>query len=139
VRLNFNPLIHTFLISEQPTIIGGAPLFFGRKNRRRKELQVDLGDLQNEKEHLSSFLQLNLKASVVPFGNKLTVNSEKLSAQELQRVVTKFVYHRNFNTTHWVSIEGTTVRINRFKGNAKKKEKHKKNTLHQTPAQSWGL
>jgi hypothetical protein len=114
-------------------------LLFRHKNRNQIEFQVDLGDLQNEKKHLSSFLQSNLKVSVVPLENKLTVNSEKLSTQELQRVVTKFVYHRNFNTTHWVSIEGTTVKINRFKGAAKKKEKHKKNTLHQTPAQSWGL
>jgi hypothetical protein len=53
--------------------------------------------------------------------------------------VTKFVYHRNFNSTHWVSIEGTTVKINTFKGTAKKTEKHKKNTSHQTAAQSWGL
>jgi hypothetical protein len=114
-------------------------LLFGRKNRRQIELQVDLGDLQNEKEHLSSFLQSSLKASVAPVENRLTVNSEKLSAQELQRMVTKFVYHRNFNTTHWVSIEGTTVKINRFKRTAKKTEKHKKNTLHQTATQSWGL
>ena len=114
-------------------------MFFGHKNRRQIELQVDLGDLQNEKEHLSSFLQSNLKVSVAPVGNKLTVNSEKLSAQELQRAVTKFVYHRNFNNTHWVSIEGTTVKINRFKGTTKKKEKHQKNMPHQTAAQSWGL
>jgi hypothetical protein len=112
---------------------------FGHKNTRQKELQVDLGDLQNEKEHLSSFLQLHLKVSVAPVENKLTVNSEKLSAQELQRIVTKFVYRRNFNSTHWVSIEGTIVKINRFKGTAKKTEKHKKNTRHQTAAQSWGL
>src|SRR4030066_2460115 len=112
-------------------------LFFGHKNRRQIELQVDLGDLQNEKEHLSSFLQSNLKVSVAPVKNKLTVNSEKLSAQELQRVVTKFVYHRNFNNTHWVSIEETTVKINRFKGSAKK-ENHKKkeNASHQTAIQS---
>jgi hypothetical protein len=116
-------------------------LFFGHKNRRQIALQVDLGDLQNEKEHLTSFLQLNLKVSVAPVGKRLTVDSEKLSAKELQRVVTKFVYHRNLNNTHWVSIEGATVRINRFKGTAKKKEKHKKeeNTLHQTAIQSWGL
>jgi hypothetical protein len=131
--------MHTFLISEQPTLTGGAHLLFRHKNRSQIELQVDLGDLQNEKKHLSSFLQSNLKVSVVPVENKLTVNSEKLSTQELQRVVTKFVYHRNFNNTHWVSIEGTTVKINRFKGTVKKTEKHKKNTLHQTPAQSWGL
>jgi hypothetical protein len=98
-----------------------------------------LGDLQNEREHLSSFLQSKLKVNVVTVGNRLTVNSEKLYAQELQRVVTKFVYHRNLNSTHWVSVEGTTVKINRFKGTAKKKEKHKKDTLHQTAIQSWGL
>jgi hypothetical protein len=114
-------------------------LLFGHKNRRQIELQVDLGDLQNEKEHLSSFLQSNLKVSVAPVENKLIVNSEKLTARELQRVVTKFVYHRNFNRTHWVSIEGTTVKINRFKGAAKKTEKHKKSMPHQTAAQSWGL
>lgn len=105
------------------------------------ELRVDLGDLQNEKEHLSSFLQSKLKVTFVPVDNKLSVKSEELSVQELQRVVTKFVYHRNFNNTHWVSIEGTTVKINRFKGSAKKKEKHKKkgDSLHQTAIQSWGL
>jgi len=103
------------------------------------ELRVDLGDLQNEKERLSSFLQLKLKVNVVPVGDKLSVKSEKLYAQELQRVVTKFVYHRSLNSTHWVSVEGSTVKINRFKGAAKKKEKHKKDTLHQTAIQSWGL
>ena len=103
------------------------------------ELRVDLGDLQSEKERLSSFLQLKLKVNVVPVGDELSVKSEKLYAQELQRVVTKFVYHRSLNSTHWVSVEGSTVKINRFKGAAKKKEKHKKDTLHQTAIQSWGL
>ena len=103
------------------------------------ELRVDLGDLQSEKERLSSFLQLKLKVNVVPVGDELSVKSEKLYAQELQRVVTKFVYHRSLNSTHWVSIEGSTVKINRFKGATKKKEKHKKDTLHQTAIQSWGL
>jgi hypothetical protein len=138
VGLKFNPHTH-FLISEQPTLTWGAPLPFGHKNSHQIEFQVDLGDLQNEKEHLSSFLQSNLKVSVAPVENKLTVTSEKLSVQELQRVVTKFVYHRNFSNTHWVSIEGTTVKINRFKTTAKKTEKHKKSAPHQTEIQSWGL
>ncbi len=115
-------------------------MLFRHENRRQTKLEVDLGDLQDEKEHLSSFLQSNLKVSVTSVGGKLTVNSEKTSAQELHRAVTKFVYHRNFSSTHWASIEGTTVKINRFKGTAKKKEKHKKNTPpHQTAVQSWGL
>jgi hypothetical protein len=96
--------------------------------------------LQNEKEHLSSFLQSKLKVSVSPSRNKLTVKSEKLSVKELHHVVTKFIYHRNLNSTHWVSIDGTTVKVNRFKSKSKKKEKRKENTSpHQTALQSWGL
>jgi hypothetical protein len=131
--------IRTFLISEQRIITGGRPLLFGHKNKPKMGLQVDVGDLQNEKEQLSSFLQLHLKVSVASVQDKLTVDSEKLTAQELQHVVTKFIYHRNLNSTHWTSIEGTTVKINRFKGTDKKKEKDKKEPPHQTAAQSWGL
>ncbi len=114
-------------------------MLFGRGDKHQKGLSVNLGDLQNEKEHLSSFLQLHLKVTVAPVGDTLTVNSEKLSVQELQHAVTKFIYHRNFNGTHWVSVEGTTVRISRFKVAVKEKEKHKKNMPHQTAVQSWGL
>jgi hypothetical protein len=119
----------------------GSSLVFGRKTKPQAEFRVDLGDLKNEREHLSDFLKSKLKVTIAPAENKLTVNAEKLSAQELQRVVTKFVYHRNYNNTHWVSLEGTNVKINRFKGADKKKEKHKKkdNALHQTATQSWGL
>jgi hypothetical protein len=118
-------------------------LFFRHKDSRQTEFQVDLGDLRNEKERLSSFLQSKLKVAVNQDRNKLTVNSEKLSVQKLQHVVNKFVYRRNLNSTHWVSIEGTTVKINRFKGTDKKKdkpEKHKKDkSPHQTAIQSWGI
>jgi hypothetical protein len=111
-------------------------LLFRHKNKT--ELQVDLGDLDNEKERLSSFLQSN-RVSVASSHNKLTVNPNNLTTREVQRLVTKFVYHRNLNLTHWVSVEGATVKINRFKGTAKKKEKHKKEAPHQTAIQSWGL
>ena len=91
----------------------------------KSKLQVDLGDLQGEKEHLSSFLHLSLKVDATSSQNKLSVESEELSPQELQRVVNKFVYRRNLNGTHWVSLEGSVVKINKFK-NAKKPEKNKK-------------
>jgi hypothetical protein len=116
-----------------------VPLFFRHKNKSNIKLQVDLGDLENEKELLSTFLQSSLQVSVASSHNKLTVNSENVSARELRRVIIKFIYHRNLNLTHWVSIEGATVKINRFKDNSKKKEKHKKDSLHQTAMQSWGL
>ena len=113
-------------------------MLFGHKNKPQMELQVDLGDLQNEKENLTSFLQLHLKVSVSQVEDKLTVDSEKVSLQELEHVVNKFVYHRDLNNTHWVSVEGSTVKINRFNV-IEKKEKYEKEPPHQTAAQSWGL
>ena len=113
-------------------------MFFGHKNKSQSELKVDLGDLQNEKENLASFLQLHLKVLVSRVEDKLRVDSEKVSAQELQHVVNKFVYHQDLNNTHWVSAEGSTVKINRVKV-IEKKEKPEKEPPHQTAAQSWGL
>ncbi len=97
-----------------------------------------MGDLQNEKEPLSNFLQSNLDVSVAPVENKLIVNSEKLSVLELHQVVAKYVYRHNLSRTHFVSVQDKTVKINRFKG-SKKKEKHKKSTPRQNITQSWGL
>jgi len=113
-------------------------LFFGHKNKPQSELKVDFGDLQNEKENLTSFLQQHLKVSVSQVEEKLRVDSENVSLQELQHAVNKFVYHRDLNNTHWVSVEGETVKINRFKF-VEKKEKPEKEPPHQTAAQSWGL
>ena len=96
-------------------------LFFRRKNK----LEVDLGELQNEREHLSSFLSSNLKIDVVLRGNRLLVDSEELSPQELKKQVNKFVYHQNLNNTYWVALESGVVKINKFKS-GKKHEKRKK-------------
>ncbi|MCL5876539.1 MAG: hypothetical protein M1540_01845 [Candidatus Bathyarchaeota archaeon] len=117
--------------------MGATRLLF--KHKKEPQLQVDLGDLQSEKEKLSSFLESRLKTVVSQGKDKVTLNDEKLSSSELFHAVKKFVYHRGLNATHWVSIEGSTVKINRFKGQDKKKEKQKKNGSHQTLTQSWGL
>jgi len=95
--------------------------FFRRKNK----LEVDLGELHDERELLSSFLSSNLKIDVVLRGNRLLVDSEELSPQELKKQVNKFVYHQNLNNTYWVALEDRIVKINKFKG-AKKDEKRKK-------------
>jgi hypothetical protein len=111
-------------------------LLFHHKNKP----QVDLGDLLTEKETLFSFLQTTFKAPVTPVGNGLTVESEKVSPQELQRVITKFIYKHNINNTYYVTLDGNTLRIKTFKGLTKKPESPKKNApSHQTAAQSWGL
>jgi hypothetical protein len=110
-------------------------MLFGHKNK----LQVDLGDLQVEKEHLSSFLQTNFNCPVTPIENRLTVDSDKIKPEELQRAVTKFIYKRNLNNTHYATLENSTVKVSTFKGVEKKSHKDKKNPAHQTAAQSWGL
>jgi len=47
---------------------------------------------------------------------------EDVSPQELERIVNKFVYHQNLNSTHWVALERNVVKINRFKHPKKTKE-----------------
>ncbi len=131
--------IRTFLIVERPMQpMWLSTLVFGVKTN----LQVDLGDLQDEKERLSSFLHQKLKVNVTSNLNKLVVDSDALSPEELERIVNKFVYHQNLNSTHWVSLEGRVVKINTFKNisHTKKPEKHKKNAgASSTITQSWGL
>jgi len=112
-----------------------STLLFGHKHR----FQVDLGDLQNEKEHLAIFLQSNLDVPVASIDHKLIVDSEKLTVLLVQQAVTKYVHRHNLSRTHWVSAQNDTVKINRFKGAVKKKEKHGNSTPHQSITQSWGL
>ncbi|MFB3888356.1 MAG: hypothetical protein ACE14S_02630 [Candidatus Bathyarchaeia archaeon] len=96
-------------------------MLFGLK----RPLQVDLGELHDEREKLISFLNARLRINVVYDQNRLAVDSPTLTAEELQHAVNKFIYRQNLNFVYWVSLEGRTVKINRFK-NAKKPEKNKK-------------
>jgi hypothetical protein len=99
--------------------------------RRKNNLKVDLGDLHDERDNLSSFLQSSLKVDVTSKGKALLVDSKELSSQELKRTVRKFVYHQNLNNTYWVSLKTDVVKINKFKGTKKQKKRKKEGT---TPA-----
>jgi hypothetical protein len=107
--------------------------------KHKSLVKVDMADLDSEKENLANFLrsQFKLNSSITPGG--LELNMEDVSTYALARMVNKFVYHKNLNSTHWVTVENNVVKINRFKGTTKKKEKHKKSMPHQTITQSWGL
>lgn len=109
-------------------------MLFGHKNR----LQIDLGDLQNEKERLTNFLQSTLKVSVTSEKNRLVLDSEKLSPPELQKAITEYVHRHNLSRAYCVSLEDKTVKINRFRGSNKKRE-NKKGKPSQSMAQTWGL
>jgi hypothetical protein len=110
-------------------------LLFGRKDQPK----IDLGDISEERENLHKFLQSKLKVEPTIIQGKLVFESANVSPQELQRLVTKFIYTRNLNTRHWASLDGSTVKIQNFKGVEKKIEKHKKSAPTETPTQSWGL
>ncbi len=94
--------------------------------RRKNKLKVDLGELHDERDNLSSFLSSSLKTDVTLNGSELLVDSEDLSSQELKRTVRKFVYHRNLNNTYWVALESGVVKIHMFKSSNKKPKKRKK-------------
>lgn len=111
--------------SPQPLRV--TPVLFGLK----KTLQVDLGDMLDEKDKLTTYLNTKLKVNVAYSQNKLSIDSETLSPEELERAVNKFVYHQNLNATYYVSLEGKVVKINRFK-NAKKPEKISKHPTSPT-------
>jgi hypothetical protein len=92
---------------------------------------VDFGELHGEKDKLTSFLNSKLKVNFAYSQNRLLVDSEELSPEDLERAVNKFVYHQNLNRLYWVALEGRTVKINKFK-NAKKPEKTRKNPTSPT-------
>ena len=106
--------------------------------RRRKRLDVHVAELENdERELLLGFLRSSLSGDVVLSGGKVSVDSGELSLEELKRLVTKFVYHRNLNRRYWVRVEGGSVRVGRF-GKAKKAEKRRKEaTKPQTITHGW--
>ena len=110
-------------------------LLFKHKN----VVKVEMADLDAEKANLADFLEskFNLKSSTTSKG--LELSTDDVQTYSLVRMVTKFLHHKNLNNTHWVSIENNEVKINKFKVATQKKEKHKKNTPHQSITQSWGL
>ena len=107
--------------------------------KHKSVVKVDMADLGSEKTNLANFLssQYKLNSTITPKG--LELNMDDVPAYSLAIMVKKFVYHKNLNSTHWVSVENNVVKIYKFKGTTKKKEKHKKSIPHKTITQTWGL
>jgi hypothetical protein len=87
--------------------------------------EVDLTDFEDDKEKLTNFLSSKLKTTATHTETHLTVDSDKITPTELEHAVTKFIYHQHLNQTYYATIDGTIVKIHRFK-NAKKPEKTRK-------------
>jgi hypothetical protein len=107
--------------------------------KHKSVVKVDMADLDTEKENLANYLSSQFKLNSATTSKGLELNLEEVPISSLSVMVKKFVYHKNLNTTHWVSVENNVVKINKFKGTSKKKEKQKKSSPHQTISQSWGL
>jgi hypothetical protein len=105
--------------------------------RRKKKLKVDLGELKDERESLSTFLRSKLKVDVTSSGNKVLVDSENLSSKELKRMVNKFVYHRSLMNKYWVGLESGVIKINKFKRSEKKEKGKRKGTPPSTIKHGW--
>jgi hypothetical protein len=107
--------------------------------KHRSLVKVDMEDLDSEKENLSNFLLSKFKLNSLITIQGLELNMKDVSTYSLARMVNKFVYHKNLNSTHWVTVKNNVVKINKFKNTTNRKEKHKKTAPHQTITQSWGL
>jgi translation initiation factor IF-3 len=107
--------------------------------KHKSTVKVDMADLDAEKTNLSNFLssQYKLNSTVTPKG--LELNMEDVQTYSLVTMVKKFIHHKNLSSTHGVNAENNVVKIYRFKGTTKKKEKHDKGASHQNITQSWGL
>ena len=104
--------------------------------RGKKKLEVDLGELEDVRDLLSSFLRSNLKCNVTSSGNKVWVYSE-ISIDELKRLVNKFVYRRNLNNKYWVALESGSVKIKKFEGGKKHQKREKEATRPSTIKHGW--
>ena len=97
---------------------------------------MDLGELKDECEPLSSFLGSKLEAEVTSRGNTLFVYSDILSSSELKRLVNKFVYHKHLHHRYWVELEDDTVKVHKFK-HSKKIDEQKKGVTPSTIKHGW--
>ena len=88
-------------------------------------VKVDMADLDSEKENLANFLRNHSKLNSSITSEGLQLNMDDVSTYALARLVTKFVYRKNLNSTHWVDVKNNVVKINRFTHQKEvKKNKH---------------
>ena len=106
--------------------------------KHKNVVKVDMADLDAEKTNLSNFLSSKYKLNSTMTPKGLELNMEDLQTYSVVMMVKKFIHHKNLSSTHGVNAENNVVKIYKFKGAAKKKEKHDK-TAHQNITQSWGL
>ena len=99
-------------------------------------IKIDVGDLDGEKENLANFLHSHFQLNSLTIREGLQLNMDEAPPHSLARMVNKFVYSKNLNSTHWVSVKNNVVKINRFKLE-KKAKKNKHPTTASTIKHGW--
>lgn len=95
-----------------------------------------MGDLDEEKESLAKFLQTQFKLNSSIIREGLELSMDDVSTFALARDVTKFVYRKHLNGTHWVDVKNNVVKINRFE-HKKEAKKNKHPTTASTIKHGW--
>jgi hypothetical protein len=108
-------------------------MVFGHKAK----IQVDLTDFDEEKDSLCGFLHTKLSVNISRIQNKLLPESENLSPEEIQRLVNKYIYHHSLNIKYYVSLEGSTIKVHKFKSETGKPEKSNRHPRSPTMAHGW--
>ena len=107
--------------------------------KHKTSVKVEMADLDSEKTNLAQFLSSQYKINSSVTSRGLELNTEDTQISSVMMMVKKFIHNKNLSSTHGVNAENNVVKIYRFKGTAKKKEKHEKSPAHQNITQSWGL
>lgn len=103
----------------------------------KKKLRVELGDLVDEGESLSSFLAVTLKVDATSDGKSVFVDSQELPPEDLKKLVNKFIYHHRLNNKYWVALENGVVKIKGFSGPKKSEKLRKKAVPPSTIKHGW--
>ena len=103
----------------------------------KKKLKVELADLAEQREALSSFLGKTLRVNVTSDGKNVLVDSQELSSEELKKLVNKFIYHHRLNTKYWAALESGGVRISKLEEMKKDGKKKKKAVPPSTIKHGW--
>ena len=104
--------------------------------KRKTSLVVNMRAMESERESLADFLRSHFRLHSSLGSDGLELSSEDVSPSELTRMVTKFVYHKNLNSTYYVTSENNVVKINRFKPQ-KKVHKNKNPVTASTIRHGW--
>lgn len=69
-------------------------------------ITIDISELKSERDNLSNFLKLKLRASIIVRDRSLVINSEEvLSSRDVKAFVKRFLHHRGLSEIYRVIEE----------------------------------